>query len=70
MKSKYEISIWWSDEDDAYVATVPDLPGCMADGASYQEALAAAERAIELWIQTARELGRDIPQPRVRRASA
>lgn len=70
MKSKYEISICWSDEDDAYVATVPDLPGCMADGASYQEALAAAERAIELWIQTARELGRDIPQPRARRVSA
>lgn len=70
MKSKYEISIYWSDEDDAYVASVPDLPGCMADGASYQEALAAAERAIDLWIQTARELGRDIPQPRVRRVSA
>lgn len=64
MKSKYEISICWSDEDDAYIASVADLPGCMADGASYQEALAAAERAIELWIQTARELGRDIPQPR------
>lgn len=70
MKSKYEISICWSDEDDAYVATVPDLPGCMADGASYQEGLAAAERAIELWIQTARELGRDIPQPRARWVSA
>ena len=53
MKSKYEISLSWSDEDDAYVAAVRDLPGCMADGASYQEALAAAERAIELWIETA-----------------
>jgi predicted RNase H-like HicB family nuclease len=70
MKSKYAISIYWSDEDDAYVAVVPDLPGCMADGASYQEALAAAERAIELWIETAQELGREIPQPKAQRVSA
>ncbi|MGH8315968.1 MAG: type II toxin-antitoxin system HicB family antitoxin [Steroidobacterales bacterium] len=70
MKSKYEISIYWSDDDDAYVAVVPDLPGCMADGASYQEALAAAERAIQLWIETARELGREIPQSKAQRASA
>jgi predicted RNase H-like HicB family nuclease len=70
MKSKYEISISWSDEDNAYVAVVRDLPGCMADGASYQEALAAAERAIELWIETAKELGRPIPQSRLQRASA
>jgi len=70
MKGKYEISISWSDEDDAYVAVVRDLPGGMADGASYQEALAAAERAVELWIETAKELGRPIPQPRMQRASA
>jgi predicted RNase H-like HicB family nuclease len=70
MKSKYEISIHWSDEDNAYVAVVPELPGCMADGASYQEALAAAERAIELWIETARELGREIPQPKAQRIPA
>jgi predicted RNase H-like HicB family nuclease len=70
MKSKYEISISWSDEDNAYLAVVRDLPGCMADGASYQEALAAAERAIELWIETAKELGRPIPQPRLQRVSA
>lgn len=63
MNYKYEISIVWSEEDHAYVATVPDLPGCMADGRSYQEALTAAERAIELWIETARELGRSIPEP-------
>ena len=63
VKSKYEITIYWSDEDQAYIAAVPDLPGCMADGASYHEALAAAERAIELWIQTATEIGREIPQP-------
>ena len=70
MKIKYEISIYWSEDDDAYDAVVPDLPGCMADGASYQEALAAAERAIELWIETAKELGRPIPQPRMQRVSA
>jgi len=70
MKSRFEIVISWSDEDDAYIATVPDLPGCMADGATYQEALAAAERAIDLWIQTARELGREIPTPRARKVSA
>lgn len=70
MNSKYEIVIAWSDEDSAYIATVPDLPGCMADGATYQEALAAAERAIELWMQTAKELGRTIPIPRARRVSA
>jgi predicted RNase H-like HicB family nuclease len=70
MKSKYEITIYWSDEDQAYIAAVPDLPGCMVDGASYHEALAAAERAIELWIQTAKEIGREIPQPGARRFSA
>ena len=70
MKSKYEVRIYWSDEDQAYIAAVPELPGCMADGASYHEALVAAERAIDLWIETARELGREIPKPRQRRASA
>ena len=70
MVSKYEITIYWSVEDQAYIAAVPDLPGCMADGASYHEALAAAERAIELWVQTATEIGREIPQPRGRRYSA
>ena len=70
MTCKYGISIYWSDEADAYVAVVPDLPGCMADGASYQEALAAVERAIELRIETARELGRKIPQPKMQRVSA
>jgi predicted RNase H-like HicB family nuclease len=70
MKSKYEITIYWSDEDQGYIAAVPDLPGCMADGASYREALEAAERAIELWLQTAKEIGREIPRPKPRRASA
>ncbi|MCF8077844.1 MAG: type II toxin-antitoxin system HicB family antitoxin [Desulfobacterales bacterium] len=63
MPRKYEINICWSAEDNAYVAEVPELPGCMADGSSYQEALANAEIVIEEWIETAMELGRPIPQP-------
>ena len=70
MANKYEISIYWSDDDGAYVAEVADLPGCMADGRTYQEALAAAEVAIEEWIETAKTLGREIPAPRSHRASA
>jgi predicted RNase H-like HicB family nuclease len=69
MASKYEISITWSEEDGAYIATVPELPGCVSDGATYQEALAAAERAIELWVETAQSIGREVPQPRNARAS-
>ena len=53
----------WSEEDQAYIAEVPELPGCMADGATYQEALANAEVVIREWIETAEELGRSIPQP-------
>ncbi len=63
MDSKYEIIIYWSSEDDAYVAEVPELSGCMADGKTYQEALANAERVIHEWVETAKELGRPIPQP-------
>lgn len=61
---KYEIIIYWSDEDSAYIAEVPELPGCMADGSSYKEALENAEVIIEEWIETATELGRAIPQPK------
>jgi predicted RNase H-like HicB family nuclease len=64
--SKYEVIIYWSHEDDAYVAEVPELPGCMADGSSYQEALANAEVVIQEWIDAARELGRPIPEPKGR----
>ena len=64
--SKYEIIIYWSKDDDAFVAEVPELPGCMADGATYQEALANAEVMISEWIETARDLGRTIPEPRGR----
>ena len=66
MARRYEIIIFWSAEDGAYVAEVPELPGCMADGQTYQEALANAERIIQEWIERATELGRPIPQPRGR----
>ena len=64
--SKYEVIIHWSEDDGAYVAEVPELSGCMADGATYQEALANAEVVIHEWIETARELGRTIPEPKGR----
>jgi len=66
MASKYEIIIYWSEEDQAYVAEVPELPGCMADGKTYREALANAEQIIDEWIETAKSLGRAIPQPKGR----
>ena len=61
---RYEIILYWSKADEAYVAEVPELAGCMADGATYQEALAAAEVVIGEWIETTKELGRPIPEPR------
>lgn len=63
---KYEIILYWSNEDKAYVAEVPELPGCAADGSTYQEAVANAEVVIREWIGTALELGRPIPEPRGR----
>ena len=68
MKSKYryQIIIYWNDEDNAFIVEVPELPGCAADGQTYQEALAQAEIVIDEWIETAKELGRDIPGPRGR----
>ena len=66
MNSRYEIIIFWSDEDGSFVADVPELPGCMADGRTYQEALAHAEVSIQEWIDTANELGRSIPAPQGR----
>jgi len=61
---RYEIIIYWSKDDRSFIAEVPELPGCAADGATYQEALANAETIIREWIATARELGRPIPEPR------
>lgn len=66
MSNNYEIIIYWSDEDGAFVAEVPELPGCMADGKTYQEAVANVEVIVKEWVQTAKELGRPIPQPRGR----
>lgn len=63
---RYEVILYWSKADGAYIAEVPELPGCAADGATYQEALAAAEVVIGEWLETARELGRPIPEPRGR----
>jgi predicted RNase H-like HicB family nuclease len=67
---KYELRIFWSQEDSAFVVEVPDLPGCMAHGDTAAEAAANAQEAIGLWIDTARELGRVIPPPRQHRAFA
>ena len=62
----YEMIIWWSVEDDAFVVDVPELPGCMADGSTRLEAIRNAEEAISFWIQTAKEDGEAIPQPKGR----
>ena len=63
---KYEIILHWSNEDEAFIAEVPELPGCAADGSTRQEALANVEVVIAQWIETAHELGRAIPVPRGR----
>jgi len=64
--TKYEIILYWSDEDGAFIAEVPELPGCAADGSTRQEALANAETVISEWLETARELGRPVPEPKGR----
>jgi len=64
--TKYEINLYWSNEDEAFIAEVPELAGCAADGATRQEALAAVEVVIAEWLETARELGRSISQPKGR----
>ncbi len=62
--NKYEIIIYWSESDKLFLAEVPELPGCMGDGHSYQEAVSNAEIIINEWIETAKELGREIPKPK------
>jgi predicted RNase H-like HicB family nuclease len=64
---KYEIIIYWSDEDGAFVAEVPELPGCVAHGETPDSALVNCHEAIELWISTANEFGRSVPEPKGRR---
>ena len=61
---RYELIIYWSKDDNSFVVEVPELPGCMADGQSYAEAVKNAEEIIDEWIETARKLGRPIPEPR------
>ncbi|MBI4786135.1 MAG: type II toxin-antitoxin system HicB family antitoxin [Chloroflexi bacterium] len=63
---RYEVIIYWSDEDRAFIAEVPELPGCAADGTTYKDALANLEVIIQEWIETAKELGHPIPQPKGR----
>ncbi len=70
MNARYELIIYWSAEDNAFIVEVPELPGCAADGATYSEAVANVQTVIDEWIETARDLGRDIPEPRGRLAYA
>ncbi|WP_163558120.1 type II toxin-antitoxin system HicB family antitoxin [Halomonas sp. NO4] len=66
MSIRYELIIYWSDEDGSFVVEVPELPGCMADGETYEQAVANAQCVIGEWIETARALGRPIPEPKGR----
>lgn len=66
MTPKHGIIIYWSPDDQAFIAEAPELPGCMADGRTYAEALCNLEVVMAEWIETARELGRTIPEPRGR----
>jgi predicted RNase H-like HicB family nuclease len=70
MNDKYEIILYWSKEDDAIIAEAPELPGCMADGKSYGEALENVQTVIAEWIDTAKLLGRPIPEPKGRQLNA
>jgi len=64
---KYEIIIYWSDEDQVFIAELPELPGCMAHGCRHEPALSNAQEAIQLWIDTAKDLGEPVPEPKGRR---
>lgn len=64
MATKYEIILYWSEEDESYIAEVPELPGCISDGSTYQDTLKNVEIVIQEWIETAEELGREIPEPK------
>ncbi|MBW4563858.1 MAG: type II toxin-antitoxin system HicB family antitoxin [Mojavia pulchra JT2-VF2] len=70
MNLRYEIILYWSEEDEAFIAEVPDLPGCVADGETYQEALQNIEIIMQEWIEIAQKLGRTIPEPKQRLKSA
>ena len=64
---KYEVILYWSEEDQVFVAEVPELPGCIAHGKSQEESLASAQEAVQLWIDTAKEFGDPVPEPKGRR---
>jgi len=66
MQSRYEMIVYWSKEDGAFIVEIPELSGCMADGPTYQEAVSNAEMVIEEWIETAKSEGRPIPEPKGR----
>lgn len=66
---KYEVIIYWSEEDQLFIAEVPDLPGCAADGDSPDSALANCQEAMDLWLETARDFGRPVPEPKGRAAA-
>ena len=66
MDPRYEMILYWSAEDNAFIAVIPELPGCAADGATYEEAVANVRLIMQEWIETAQELGRPIPAPRGR----
>ena len=68
--NRYEVVIFWSDEDAVFIAQVPELPGCMAHGDTREEALSNAQDAMELWLEVARKRGRKIPEPTGRRVAA
>ena len=70
MPNRYAVIIYWSNEDGVYLAEVPELPGCVADGETYQEALAHIEVIMQEWIETANQLNRLVPQPRGKRMDA
>jgi len=70
MTMRYEINLYWSEQDQSFIAEVPDLPGCAADGETYQKALQNIEIIMQEWIETAQELGRKIPKPTQRLMSA
>ena len=61
---KYEVIVWWSEKDQAYIAEVPELPGCMSDGGTYEETLQNIQIIISEWVETTKELGREIPEPK------
>ena len=67
---RYEFIIYWSKADESFIVEVPELPGCMADGATYEEAIANAQTVAAEWVSTARSLGRSVPEPRGRLACA